>query len=166
MMLEAGQTALEAGATAAARVAALGAPPAAGDRVSEIRRIVTLHVCPAAEGLVGGCWWSAAHATLGEDGVRSPLRITLRAYADPRNLGEPEPFADASPPNGRRDEGEAWTDVNGNGVYDGDMGAGGSGDYVVYDLEMPQAVGDPALAAVFGSVVWRRATLVTRNEPF
>ncbi len=163
--LHAGAIALETGAAAAARWAILGETPAGSTRPAEIRRIVTDHVCPPAGGF---CYWSSDWTTLDEEGIASPLRVEMSAHVDPRNLGRPEPFADANG-NGRFDAGETFQDVNGNGRWDADMGRsdpGGSGDLVVYRLAFAQRVTHPLLAPALGSLHVHRAQVVVRNEPF
>lgn len=179
---------LEAGARAAGRFGQTGimagegdganaCPLAAGsDRLAYIRQVVTQHVCPAdladdvdAESF---CFWASdAQSTedASDDGAISPLIITTRAYTDPRNFGEPEPYADAAPANGRFDEGEDYDDVNCNGRWDPDMGivgAGGASDLVVYRLEMPQRIYNPLLKAAVGDLLWHESQVVVRNEAF
>jgi hypothetical protein len=117
----------------------------------------------------GFCYWSADWLAEGDDGVMSPLRIEMRAYVDPRNIGRPEPFIDTPPYNGVYNAGEVFTDVNGNGVWDADMGRaepGGSGDHVVFRLTMAQAVRHPLLTPIFGARLLHQAQIVVRNEPF
>jgi len=166
LALHAGAVALEAGAAAAARRAALGETLAGETRETAIRRIVTAHVCPMAGGV---CHWSTRWTTESFDGVTSPLKIEARAYRDPRNIGLPEPFVDLPPFNGRRDAGETYVDVNGNGRWDADMGLaqlGGAGDYVVYTLTIAQEVRHPLLWPAMGKLHFRTAELVVRNEPY
>ena len=156
---------LEAGARAAGRFGITGAARPDESRETTIRTIITSHVCPAA--LPGAtsslCFWTA-------DGATPTLAITTRAYTDPRNLGQPEPFADLPPENGSYDAGETYTDVNGNGQWDADMGAasaGGSGDVVLYEISMPQAVTTPLLRTAIGGAHYTdRARVIVRNEPF
>ncbi|MCG8546014.1 MAG: pilus assembly protein, partial [Alphaproteobacteria bacterium] len=64
--------------------------------------------------------------------------VTALAYSDFSEVGQPEPYIDDSPANGQFDAGEAYTDINGNGQWDADMGTpglGGACDVVVYRLE-------------------------------
>ncbi len=164
--LHAGAVSLEMGAAAAARLSIIGDIPAGVGRAAEIRRVVTEHVCPPGGGF---CYWSSDWQAESDDGVLSPLRIEMRAYVDPRNIGRPEPFTDKSPFNAVYDAGELFTDVNGNGVWDADMGRaapGGSGDHVVFRLTMAQAVRHPLLIPVFGERLLHQAQIVVRNEPF
>lgn len=169
LILHSGAVALETGTTAAARHAVIGVEAAPGGRNAAVRDIVTRHVCPLSVTGSGGCWWSGSSLSESDDGAVSPLGIRMRAYVDPRNLGRPEPFSDVAPENGVFDPGESYTDVNNNGQWDGDMGraeAGGSGDYVVYEISMPQDVGNPLLFPLLGRVVVHHAELVVRNEPY
>lgn len=166
LFLHAGGVSLETGVAAAARGVVTGARPDGEDRAAAVRRIVTNHVCPSGGGF---CFWDPSWISESDDGVVSPLRVTTRAYVDPRNIGRPEPFTDAAPENGVYDAGEAFLDVNENGVWDADMGRaepGGGGDYVVFSVAMAQAVDNPLLRAVVGAQLIREARLVVRNEPF
>ena len=166
VMLHAGAVSLEMGAAAAARASIIGVTPPGRTRPEEIRRIVTEHVCPPGEGF---CYWDSGWMAESDDGALSPLRIEARAYVDPRNIGRPEPFVDKKPYNGVYDLGETFTDVNGNGVWDTDMGRaepGGSGDHVVFRLTMAQAVRHPMLTPIFGERLLHQAQIVVRNEPF
>lgn len=165
-MLQAGAASLEMGAAAAARKSIIGDVPQGSSRSAEIRRIVTEHVCPP-----GGkfCYWSPSWLAESDDGEIAPLRIEMRAYIDPRNIGRPEPFSDTAPANGVFDPGEDYDDINGNGQWDADMGIsapGGSGDYVVFRLTMAQDVRHPLLVPVLGQRMLRHAQIVVRNEPF
>jgi hypothetical protein len=160
--LHAAAIALEQGAAAAARAGATGR----GDRATLVREVVTAHVCPP-DGAV--CYLSDSALPPGDDGVASPLRISFRAFGDPRVIDLPEPFADVAPPNGRRDVGEIFVDINGNGVWDRDLGAaglGGPGDFVAYEVAMLQPVRHPLLRAALGPEIERRVQFTVRNEPF
>jgi Flp pilus assembly protein TadG len=166
VVLHAGALSLETGVAAAARWAIVGETPKDSTRQAEIRRIVTEHVCPDTGEF---CYWTTDWLATGDDGVTSPLRILMRAYVDPRNLGRPEPFTDKAPFDGTWTAGEVFTDVNGNGTWDPDMGAatpGGSGDHVVYRVAFAQRVSHPLLTPVMGSLLIREAQVVVRNEPF
>lgn len=169
LILHSGGVALETAATAAARHAIVGIEAQPGGRNAEVRDIITRHVCPLAVTGSGSCWWSESTLSESDDGAVSPLGIKMRAYVDPRSFGRPEPYSDVAPANGAHDPGEPFTDVNANGQWDSDMGradAGGSGDYVVYEITMPQDVGNPLLFPLLGTVIFHHAELVVRNEPF
>jgi hypothetical protein len=165
--LLAGGVLLEAGARAAARVGITGNTSGGLTREALIRRTVTSHVCPAS--LPGSlslvCLWTSSGVPL-QDG--SPLILTPKVYSDPRNIGVPEPYVDLKPANGRYDAGEVFTDLNGNGTWDADLGVaglGGAGDLVVYTVEMPQKIVNPLLQAAVDDAVYRHtASLVVRNE--
>jgi Flp pilus assembly pilin Flp len=157
--------ALETGAAAAARLGSLTAPGAV-DRNAALRAEIMAHLCPP-----GGarCPLSDSPLPPGDDGLSSPLQIRFHAYADPRNIGQPEPFADLEPLNGTWDPGETFSDLNGDGRWNADMGApdlGGSGDFVVYEVAMAEDVRHPLLRAALGSPLVRTATFVVRNEPY
>lgn len=87
------------------------------------------------------------------------------------DIGGPEPFIDSDPANGSYDAGETFTDVNGNGEWDPDMGAagiGGPGDVVVYRLSYDWSLMTPMLTGVIGEggKIRLAASVVVRNEPF
>jgi hypothetical protein len=164
---------LEIGARAAARAGitgGTGSGSTSATRDAMIRQIITRYVCPSS--LAGSthpiCFWTTQGGVPLQNG--SPLVLTMLAYTDLRNIGVAEPYSDTKPANGHYDSGETFTDVNGNGKWDADMGtasAGGSGDLVVYTAKVPQMVYNPLLKAVVGgSVLWHTATLVVRNEPY
>jgi Flp pilus assembly protein TadG len=97
--------------------------------------------------------------------------ITSASYDEFGDIGEPEPFVDANA-NGVRDEGENYTDVNGNSQYDSDMGASGAGDsgeVVVYTVTYPWHIATPIVNSVLGDEngdINLVARTVVRNEPF
>jgi Flp pilus assembly protein TadG len=87
------------------------------------------------------------------------------------DIGGAEPFIDSDPANGSYDAGETFTDVNGNGEWDPDMGAagiGGPGDVVVYRLSYDWSLLTPMLTGVIGEggKIRLAASVVVRNEPF
>jgi hypothetical protein len=140
---------LEASAREASRFGITGSVPADRTREAQIRAIV--------------------ERTLIAPEAGERLAIAVRAYKSFDNVGQPEPFDDTNA-NGVRDAGEAYTDVNGNGRWDSDMGvpaAGGSGDVVVYTLTYPQPVLVPFMERIYGAdTITHRARAVVRNEPF
>lgn len=106
-------------------------------------------------------------------GADAKPKLESKAYADRfGQVGEPEPFVDdPSVPNGRFDPGEGFTDVNGNGKWDADMGRsgsiGGAGQVVSYTATIEVRSLFPFLADI---VTGRdsfpiRAETVIRNEP-
>lgn len=99
-------------------------------------------------------------------------RITIEsaAYSGFDALKKPEPFVDANK-NGRRDNGENFTDVNGNGVYDIDQGRsgyGGTSEVVVYTVSYPWRFFTPIIGRMVGTdgVLTLTATAVVQNEPY
>ena len=105
--------------------------------------------------------------------IQSGWSICRQALIYPSfgDIGGPEPFVDSAPANGAYDVGETFTDVNGNGVWDPDMGAagaGGPGDVVVYRLSYDWSLLTPVLAGVIGEAgrVRLAASVVVRNEPY
>jgi len=155
---------LEAGDRSAGRYGSTGAAGVGKTRNEIIRDIIVGHVCPSALPANSSnlCFWKS--------NAGQPLDISTRAYTDPRNVGQPEPFSDLPPENGVYDAGEVFVDVNGNQRWDPDMGvasAGGAGDVVVYEVTMLQAIHSPLLrSAGGGNAFSHRANLVVRNEPF
>lgn len=167
-----GGIALQGGAWAAARHALTNQTANGETREQTVRRIITGYVCPAALPDRAGryCFWSSDMVRLSDDGISAPLVITARVYTSAANEGQAEPYSDTAPANGRYDAGEAFSDVNGNGHWDADMarsGAGGPGDFVFYDIEMPQDVLGPLLPRSLGAgIIWHHASVVVRNEDF
>jgi Flp pilus assembly protein TadG len=103
-----------------------------------------------------------------------PPTIESKAYGSAfGDVGEPEPFVDVAPTkNGKYDLGEAYTDVNGNGKWDADMGksgsVGGAGNVVSYTVTFRVKSMVPWIATKFndGSDYYPiKATTVIRNEP-
>lgn len=98
------------------------------------------------------------------------LAIDSVAYDDFTKLKKPEPFIDANK-NGRRDDGENYTDVNGNGKYDLDQGRtgfGGANEVVLYTVSYPWKLLTPIMAELIGTggVFTLTATAVVQNEPY
>jgi len=98
------------------------------------------------------------------------VTISQLAYDQFGDVGRPEPFVDANA-NGTRDNGENYTDVNGNGQYDSDMGtanAGQAGDVVVYKVNYPWKISTPIMGAIMGQsgIFNLTARTVVKNEPF
>ena len=95
--------------------------------------------------------------------------VTALAYSDFSEVGQPEPYIDDSPANGQYDAGEAYTDINGNGQWDADMGTpglGGACDVVVYRLETEWPLLLGLIAEHIGSPYKLTASAAVRNEPF
>lgn len=163
---------LDAGARSASRFGITGAIPPGETREERIREIITQSVCPRSIAGSGSglCFWTTESIPAESLVDGSPLQIVTQAYTDPRNVGVPEPFSDLPPENGQFDAGEPYTDVNGNGQWDADMGLsnmGGSEDVVVYNITMPQALVTPFMRmAMDDDVIWHNSRVVVRNEPF
>jgi hypothetical protein len=97
-----------------------------------------------------------------------PENITKLAYSDFSEVGQPEPYIDANS-SGSYDVGEEFTDVNGNGQWDVDMGIPGLGgpcDVVVYRVETQWTLLLGLLAETIGNPVTIKASTAVRNEPW
>lgn len=102
-----------------------------------------------------------------------PPKIEAKSYAGAfSDIGEPEPFTDAPPKNGKYDVGESYTDVNGSGAWEKDMGkagsVGGANQVVSYTATYRVKSIIPWLAKRFGDGTEDyaiKATTVIRNEP-
>lgn len=98
------------------------------------------------------------------------LVITSLSYKSFDDLKKPEPFVDKNK-NGVRDDGENYTDVNGNGKYDLDQGTagyGGTAQIVLYTATYPWTFHTPILKEVIGNngTIALTATAVVQNEPY
>ena len=68
----------------------------------------------------------------------STVTFTRKNYAEFTSIGKPEDFTDTNK-NAKRDAGECFTDMNGNSLWDADMGKtglGGADDVVVYTVSI------------------------------
>lgn len=99
-------------------------------------------------------------------------QVDVLTYGSFDVIGAPEPFVDGPPYNGVYDEGEVFTDVNGNGLWDPDQGktsAGQSGEVVLYRItyDAPSLTGflGPLIGGGDG-VVRLVASVAVRNEPY
>lgn len=96
------------------------------------------------------------------------IDIDSLVYDQFDQIGQPEPWNDANG-DGVVDAGE-FTDINGNGQYDTDMGVAGVGagdDVVVYTITYPWVIATPIISAFFGDgTVEISAHAVVKNEPF
>lgn len=96
------------------------------------------------------------------------VRLDTLVYDDFDDIGDPEPWEDANH-NGARDDGEAYTDINGNGQWDADMGEAGlgqGGDVVVYRLSYDWGIVTPMLRGALGQSIRHVSSIAVRNEPF
>ncbi|GAB4121967.1 MAG: hypothetical protein Kow00104_05680 [Rhodothalassiaceae bacterium] len=105
--------------------------------------------------------------------IEGETEIKTRVYDSFSDVGRPEPFIDqGDPPNGVYDEGECFSDINQNGVWDSDMGAaglGGSGSVVVYEARIRLRHLTPVFAMFSsseGNSFELSAATAVRNEPF
>lgn len=101
-------------------------------------------------------------------------QIDAKAYAGGfSDVGEPEPWVEnAATTNGKYDLGETYTDVNGNGKWDPDMGTsgsvGGANQIVSYTARFRVQPLVPFFAKQFGDGSGEypiQASTVIRNEP-
>lgn len=98
----------------------------------------------------------------------SDLEMTTLVYDSFEEVGQPEPFTDENG-NDAFDDGEPYTDVNGNGSWDDDMGEvglGGPGEVVVYEMSYDWPIMIPLFRPFFGDHVTLEANIAVRNEPF
>lgn len=100
----------------------------------------------------------------------SKTAVTTKTYSSFAEVGRPEPFGDGND-NDVCDAGESYTDVNGNGAWDDDMGAdgaGGPGDVVLYTISFEWDFLTPIPGQVFGQdgTIPMNASVVVRNEPW
>lgn len=98
------------------------------------------------------------------------LTISSQYYAQFDQIGRAEPWNDANH-NGIAEPGE-YTDVNGNGMYDSDMGLAGYGDaedIVVYTVHYPWPIMTPIMREIIGDAEGNfpiSASAVVKNEPY
>lgn len=111
-----------------------------------------------------------AHHTMGLLDI-SADQVEVLTYPSFAAIGTGEAFTDSAPGNGQYDPGEAFTDGNGNGVRDGDVGVAGSGgsdDVVLYRVRADWHVLTPLFAELIGDHgrLTLQASVAVRNEPF
>lgn len=97
------------------------------------------------------------------------LTITSRFYEQFDQIGDSEPWNDLNH-NGVPEPGE-YTDINGNGQYDADLGQAGYGnaeDIVVYTVTYPWEIVTPIMREMLGkNGVYEITThAVVKNEPY
>lgn len=99
---------------------------------------------------------------------QADVRFTRRNYADFTSAAQSEPYADANK-NKKCDNGEAFEDRNGNGVWDdgGVTGEGSAKDVVIYRVELtyPRLMPMSGLMGVPDKVKLAAQTVV-ENQPF
>ena len=100
---------------------------------------------------------------------KARLTFDRRNYAEFSDVGTPEDFVDANNI-GVYDEGECFTDENGNGQWDSDVGAegqGGADDVVVYRVDVAFERSFPLWKMLgLGHEAQLSATTTLRNQPF
>ena len=97
------------------------------------------------------------------------ITITSKYYTQFDQIGKGEPWTDTNH-NGIADPGE-YTDINGNGKYDADLGTagyGGANDVVVYTISYPWSVVTPFLRELIGTkgIFTITTHAVVKNEPY
>lgn len=103
-------------------------------------------------------------------GSAATYASTRLSYSDFSSVGKAETYVDKPPLNGRYDLGECFEDVNGNGVWDADLGKSGQGgadDAVLYTMTVTYKRMFP-MAKMLG---WSAnqvisASTVLRNQPY
>jgi hypothetical protein len=96
------------------------------------------------------------------------VEIDTLIYDSFADIGQPEPFTDENA-NGARDGGEPFVDVNGNAVWDPDMGVAGLGGpdaVVVYRVAYPWGIITAFMRGVLGEEIRHVSSVAVRNEPF
>ncbi|MBM3487177.1 MAG: pilus assembly protein [Alphaproteobacteria bacterium] len=145
------QSLVEGGLREASRFGITGSIPEGMTREDRIRQIVGVHSL----GLIN----------------MDTAQLTTKIYASFADIGKPEPFVDNNPANGTRDPGESYTDVNGNGQWDTDMGAAGMGgpvDIVLYTISADWPLLTPLVGPLLSSngIIKINASVAVRNEPY
>jgi hypothetical protein len=102
-------------------------------------------------------------------GLLDPSKITITSEVYPvfTDVNQPEPCL--TPKCGAGVAGVDYTDVNGNGQWDSDMGVAGlgnAGDIVVYTVSYPWPIMTPIVAAIIGKTFTITVRTVVQNEPY
>ena len=100
----------------------------------------------------------------------SQAQVDILVYPSFSDIGRGEDYVDGDA-NGSYDIGETFTDENGNGVWDADIGAAGSGasgDIVVYRMRYDWQSMTPFASHFLGNdgILNLAASIVVRNEPW
>lgn len=93
--------------------------------------------------------------------------IRTMVYPNFAAIGTSEAYTDVND-DGIHNVGEPFSDSNGNGVWDSDMGAaglGGPGDVVLYAVSYRSRLATSVLEPMVGEISYS-ATVAVRNEPF
>ncbi len=150
-LVTAGHVLLEGSVRQASRYGITGYVPAGTTRIDYLRSIVGAN-------------------TAGLINVNN-MTITYQIYSSFANVHQPEPYVDQNS-NGHHDNGEPFTDINGNATWDADMGIaglGGPGDIVAYTLTYDWPIITALLRPLLGDnngLVRLTSKIVVRNEPF
>lgn len=97
------------------------------------------------------------------------IDITYKVYSNFDKVGQPEPCIIPSAPPCPGTAGTNFSDINGNGQWDSDMGAAGlgnAGDVVVYTIVYPWPVMTPGVGVITGNPFNIIVRTVVRNEPY
>lgn len=97
------------------------------------------------------------------------VTISTLVYNSFEEIGKPEDFIDGPPYNGTYDEGESFTDSNGNGMWDSDKGTPGLGaenDIVLYVIEYDWPFMTGIINSAAGREVKLRSAVPVKNEPY
>lgn len=104
------------------------------------------------------------------------VNVTTKSYDDFSDVGKPEPIVTDTAPLGVFNTGDCFTDLNGNGVWDSDSGATGTGTsddivyysaVVTYPAIMPlgRMLGWPGTETVTASMMMRNQPYATQAQP-
>lgn len=97
------------------------------------------------------------------------VEISTLVYDSFEDIGQEEDFIDAAPFNGTYDEGESFTDSNGNTVWDTDKGTPGLGsenDIVLYIVEYDWPFMTGIINSAAGREVRLKSAIPVKNEPY
>jgi Flp pilus assembly pilin Flp len=98
----------------------------------------------------------------------SNVTLTRKNYATFADVNRPEDFTDLNA-NGRRDSGECFNDLNGNGIWDADVGRSGNGganDIVVYTAAISYQTAMPVRIFGLNPITVLNASTTLRNQPY
>ncbi len=104
--------------------------------------------------------------------ANASIDIDIKSYSSFNNVAKPEPIvSDVEPFGGEPSAGDCYTDINGNGQWDADRGASGTGqagDIVFYGVTVTYPVLFPLTASAFGRSdnMTIESNTIFKNEPF
>lgn len=101
----------------------------------------------------------------------STVELSYKIYPSFGDVGKPEPYVDGAPANGAYDAGEEFSDINGNGQWDSDMGKaglGGPGDVVLYTVNVHWDLFTPLIGNLMtdDGTLKLGSSIAVRNEPY